>query len=69
MSRGFAFPGSDKNERLTWNRYRDQMCDHLVKTQNADGSWTSGHIGTIFTTAVNMTILQLDKGTLPFYQR
>ncbi len=63
------FPNSEKSERLTWSRYRDQMCDHLVKTQNADGSWTSGHIGTVFTTAVNLTILQLDKGTLPFYQR
>jgi hypothetical protein len=63
------YPNSPKDERLTWSKYRDPMCDHLAKTQNADGSWNSGNIGTIFTTAVNLSILQLDNGVLPFYQR
>jgi hypothetical protein len=63
------FPNAREDDRLTWSKYRDPMCDHLARTQNADGSWSSGNIGTVFTTAVNLTIMQLDKGTLPFYQR
>ena len=31
--------------------------------------WPQGYIGTVYTTATNLTILQLDKGTLPIYQR
>ena len=29
----------------------------------------SGGVGPVFTTSVNLTILQLDKGILPIYQR
>ena len=31
--------------------------------------WTQGYIGPIYTTAINLTILQLDNWTLPIYQR
>jgi len=54
---------------LTWTAYRKQLFDQLLKTQSADGSWNSGYIGPIFATSVYLTILQLDKGTLPIYQR
>ncbi len=63
------FPGTPAGDRLTWTKYRKQMGDSLIKSQNADGSWNSGQIGSIFSTAVNLSILQLDKGTLPIYQR
>jgi squalene cyclase len=61
------FP-EDKNP-LRWSKYRDNIFDYLVSRQNADGSWTQGYIGPVFNTACFLTILQLDKATLPVYQR
>jgi hypothetical protein len=68
---GYAklFPRSPESERLTWSKYRKVMFDHLVHTQSADGSWNGGYIGQIFATTAYLTILQLDNGTLPIYQR
>lgn len=68
---GYAklFPESKETERLTWSKYRKATFDQLVKNQNSDGSWNSGNIGAVYTTSVNLTILQLDNGTLPIYQR
>ena len=65
------FPKSDADDRLTWSKYRDSMYSHLVNSQEDDGKWDSNgqQIGPIFSTAINLTILQLDKGALPFYQR
>jgi hypothetical protein len=63
------FPDSREGDRLTWSKYRKAMFDQLVRSQNADGSWSGGYIGPVFTTAVHLTILQLEKGTLPIYQR
>ncbi len=31
--------------------------------------WNQGYIGPIYTTAINLTILQLENGALPIYQR
>ena len=66
---GDMFPRDPKATWLTWGGYREAMFDHLKTQQNADGSWTSGYIGPVFSTAVNLTILQLDKGVLPIYHR
>ena len=66
------FPGSQKNERVTWTAYRASLFDNLVKTQNADGSWPSGggfSVGTVYSTAIYTIIMQLDKGTLPIFSR
>ena len=53
----------------TWEEYRDKMYDRLVSEANAEGYWTQGYIGPVYTTAMNLTILQLEKGFLPIYQR
>lgn len=66
---GDLFPNDPKSGWLTWSNYRDAMYEYLKSQQNADGSWTSGYIGTVFSTAVNLTILQLEKGILPIYHR
>jgi len=63
------FPNSKADDRLTWSKYRSAMFDHIKSSQNRDGSWTAGYIGPIYTTAVNLTILQLEKGVLPIYDR
>jgi hypothetical protein len=63
------FPDMPEGNRLTWSKYRKAMFEHLVKTQNADGSWSGGYIGPMFSTATHLTLLQLENGTLPIYQR
>ncbi len=66
---GELFPKEDKKTWLTWSSYKEVMFDHLKSQQNQDGSWTSGYIGPVFSTCVNLTILQLDKGIVPIYHR
>jgi len=63
------FPGTNKANAITWSAYREAMYDYLKTQQNPDGSWTSGYIGTVFSSAVNLCILQLEKGILPIYHR
>ena len=44
--------------------------DWLLENQDkGSGGWSQGYIGPVFTTSVNLTILQLDKGILPIYQK
>ena len=55
-----------------WDEYRDKIYKRLVNEATEDRNgvyWTQGYIGPIYTTAVNLTILQLDNGILPIYQR
>ncbi len=55
-----------------WEKYRDQIYARLINEAAEDRSgvfWTQGYVGTIYTTAINLTILQLDKNILPIYQR
>lgn len=52
-----------------WETYRDKIYSRLVSEVGSDGSWTQSYIGPVFTTAINLTILQLPKGALPIYQR
>jgi hypothetical protein len=56
--------GGDK-----WKAYRKETFARLVAEANADGYWEQGFMGAAYTTAMNLTILQLDRGTLPIYQR
>jgi squalene cyclase len=51
-----------------WVTFRDRLYDTILGQQAEDGSW-SGNIGPIYVTAINLTILQLEKGYLPIYQR
>ena len=63
------FPESKESERLGWSKYKKAVFDNLKNTQANDGSWSGGHVGPVFITSVYLTILQLDKGVLPIYQR
>ncbi len=51
-----------------WNTFRDPLYNRILAEQGNDGSW-SGNIGPIYITAINLTILQLERGFLPIYQR
>ena len=55
-----------------WNDYRRQIEKRLCAeaTRERDGVfWQQGYIGSVYSTATNLTILQLDGGMLPIYQR
>lgn len=53
-----------------WEKYRDKIYLKLIsESDGADGSWNQGYIGAVYTTSVNLTILQLEKNVLPIYQR
>jgi len=55
-----------------WEAYRGQMEKRLLSEAQPEGDavfWGQGYIGPVYTTATNLTILQLENGTLPIYQR
>ena len=68
---GYAklFPDSRESERLTWSKYKKGFFEFLANKQNADGSWTGTPIGQVYTTCCYLTVLQLENGALPIYQR
>lgn len=51
-----------------WRTFRDKLYSRIVNEQTNNGSWT-GNIGPIYVTAINLTVLQLENGFLPIYQR
>ena len=60
----------------TWDAYRRRTYAKLVaeatpvETSRGDGyQWTQGYIGSVYTTALNLVMLQLDNACLPIYQR
>jgi hypothetical protein len=68
------FPKAKDDEALTWSKYRKALFDEYRRTQSADGSWskeswTAQRVGPVYVTACYLTVLQLDKGALPIYQR
>ena len=55
-----------------WDSYRDKVFNKLASEATENGKyvvWNQGYIGPIYTTAINLTILQLENGALPIYQR
>ncbi len=68
---GYAklFPTSKADERLTWSKYKREFFEFLKSKQNDDGSFRGTPIGPVYTTVCYLTILQLDKGVLPIFQR
>ena len=52
-----------------WNKYIDNIGPQILQKQSANGSWSEGYVGPVYTTAINATILQLDNGFLPIYQK
>ena len=52
-----------------WDPYFRLITAQILPQQAASGEWKDGHIGPVYTTAINATILQLQNGYLPIYQR
>lgn len=61
------FPG--EKDPMKWSEFRKTMFEYVKGNQSPDGSWGQGGIGQVYTTSINLTILQLENGTLPIYQR
>ena len=59
-----------KDKYLSWSRFKDNYFQQILDNQDkTTGGWSQGYIGPVFTTSVNLTLLQLDKGILPIYQK
>jgi len=52
-----------------WDAYFPKARDHLIKQQQADGSWKASSVGPTFSTSIAAIILQLPYKFLPIYQR
>lgn len=52
-----------------WQKYFAWVSEQILRKQNASGAWKEGHVGPVYTTAINCIILQLDNGYLPIFQR
>ena len=55
-----------------WQAYRDQIERRLAGEASRERGgicWKQGYLGPVYTTATNLTILQLEKGMLPIFQR
>ena len=69
---GELFPDEKKENHIRWSDYKKNMFQHFLSTQGSDGGWTGGGswgVGPVFCTATALTIMQLEKGVLPFYHR
>jgi hypothetical protein len=63
------FPKMPKEDLLTWTKYKTVMFEQILSQQSRDGSWSGGYVGPPMATAMFLTILQLENGNLPIYQR
>ncbi|MCA8993980.1 MAG: terpene cyclase/mutase family protein [Planctomycetaceae bacterium] len=52
-----------------WPKYSKELTQVIINSQSPDGSWQEGHVGSVYVTAINATILQLEKAHLPIFQR
>lgn len=60
----------------TWQTYRENTFNQLVATarqvetpRGKGYRWDQGYIGPVYTTALNLIMLQMDEACLPIYQR
>ena len=60
-------------DEARWPQYRDWLAAQIRPKQTVggpdDGAFLGGRIGPAYVTAMNCTMLQLDNGFLPIYQR
>ncbi|MBK8269032.1 MAG: terpene cyclase/mutase family protein [Planctomycetes bacterium] len=52
-----------------WTKYYPKMREHLLATQEEDGSWNGDSVGTVYGTSIALIILQLPYNNLPIMQR
>ena len=59
-----------------WDDYRDSTYAKLIREsvpvdlpQGKGVMWNQGYVGSVYTTSLNLIILQMDRAVLPIYQR
>ena len=52
-----------------WDDYYAKMSAWLLRQQKRDGAWDGDGVGTVYGTAIALTILQLPYALAPIYQR
>ncbi len=52
-----------------WADYYSKKASWLLKQQKKDGSWDGDGVGTVYGTAIALTVLQLPYALAPIYQR
>ena len=52
-----------------WDEYYRKMTKFLLRAQRKDGSWQGDDAGTVYGTAIALTIMQLPYALVPIYQR
>ena len=52
-----------------WDEYYKQACKYMLRQQRKDGSWQGDGVGTVYGTAIALTILQLPYAYAPIFQR
>lgn len=58
-----------RSDSKEWKKYNKFISEEILPKQTSSGAWNEGHIGPVYTTAMNATILQLENGFLPIYQQ
>ncbi len=58
-----------RDEDASWKLYRNLISKRILSEAQSGGYWEEGYNGAVYTTSINLTILQLEKGLLPIYQR
>lgn len=62
-------PDLPPDKLLKWSKYREVTFAYIASRQESDGKWSQGYVGPVYTTALHLIILQLDKGNLPIVSR
>jgi hypothetical protein len=52
-----------------WKKYREVVFRRILDQQDPSGAWTQGWMGPIYTSSLNLAVLQMDSAALPIYQR
>lgn len=58
-----------RTDKEQWEKYFQYITSEVLRKQAASGAWKEGHVGPIYTTAINCIVLQLNNGYLPIFQR
>ena len=63
-------PQVKDSELVRWSEYRKGVVKFLKNSQKEDGSWENpAAVGPMLATPLALIILQLEKGTVPFFAR
>jgi len=62
-------PNAGEADLVRWDAYRKTLFASLKDLQAADGSWPDSTVGPVYSTALALTILQLENEIVPFFAR